>query len=289
MTNLPAQTGEQTSALATVQLSDSRITEILQEAKLIDSASEQFLRIKLDGSQLVAGEEIYPYNPKKNEPCMLVQIVHGPIQYQAKWFNAEAAQIANRPAITDHMCKSYYDNPAQARKLSEDGASCDACPFGPFIPRAQIPGTNQARCSWRGDLGVHIVPEDGELKGDEPLWLMTLPTTSMIEYRGTRNAPNAGSATDENFMFKLAKFAVSKAEEWGVDEQQAILIGLTAYQAGGVVAEVRLPRATNTESGTSWNVISLTPIHIERSFADPAPVAELEAAPDGDPGADTPF
>jgi hypothetical protein len=260
-------------------LTDEEIGDILRGGGYIDAAASDFNRMKLDGSTIVAGDDIFIYNPKKPDvPAFQAQIVQPPEEYQGKWFNAEAAQIANRPDIADSMCKSYYDNPQQARKYSEDGASCDACPFHPFHKSA-MPGTDQAKCSWKGDLRLRIIPENGELTGEEPVWTLTLSTTGMIEYRGASREPQKGSVSEYNFLYQLSRLAESKAEEWGVTPKQAVMMALNAYQAGGVAANVRVLRATNDEGSRSWSVPSFEPFHIEESFAVAPQTEDAAEAP----------
>lgn len=260
-----------TSAVVVATLTADEITALLQGAGVVDTASNTFNRMKVDGSMFVAGDEVYPYNPVKGEPAFVARIVAPPEQYQGFWFNEKTAAYANRLDMANHMCKSYYDVPNQARKFSENGASCDACPFNPFRP---APMDGEGRCAWKGDLNLQILPPDGVLTGEETIWTLTLSMTGMIEWRGTRKAPSAGSASEFNFMHKLANFAVSQAEAWSVSPQEAISIALTSYNLGGVAAEFRLVRQTTDDKSRSWNVVSATPIYVEPITEEVAPAIE---------------
>lgn len=266
-----------TSAVVVATLTGDEITALLQGAGAIDSESNTFNRMKVDGSMFLAGEEVYPYNPVKGHAAFVARIVSPPEQYQGFWFNDLTAKHANRPEIANRMCKSYYDVPSQARKYSETGASCDACPFNPFRP-APIEG--EGRCQWKGDLNLQIVPPEGELTGEETIWTLTLSMTGMIEWRGTRKAPSGGSVSEHNFMYKLAELAAGKATEWGVSQSEAINIALTSYNLGGVAAEFRILRAQNEDKSRSWSVVSATPIHIEPLTEDEPEAPALGAGDD---------
>lgn len=260
-----------TNAVAVATLTADEITALLQGAGVVDTANNTFNRMKVDGSMFVAGDEVYPYNPVKGEPAFIARIVAPPDQYQGFWFNEKTATFANRPDMANRMCKSYYDVPNQARKFSENGASCDACPFNPFRP---APLEGEGHCQWKGDLNLQILPPDGVLTGEETIWTLTLSMTGMIEWRGTRKNPSSGSASEFNFMHKLANFAVSQAAEWGVTPQEAIATALTSYNLGGVAAEFRLVRQQSDDKSRSWNVVSATPIYVEPLTEDSAPAIE---------------
>lgn len=248
--------------LQTQSLSPEEITAILAGAGAVDEEQEEFHRIKIDGTNFVSDDEIWMTNPKTGEPAFVARLLAPPVQYQSFWFDAEAAAEADRPDMVNKFCKSHYDNPQENREFGTNGASCRACPFNPF-------GSNYPKCSWKGDIQFQIIPDDGVMKGDETVWTMTLSTTGMIEWRGTRKNPTGGSATDENFMHKLAKLALEKRAEWGLEPDAAIMQGLTSLNGGGVAVEFRAVRMTNETSGNTWSVPSLTPVHIELLGSDP--------------------
>jgi hypothetical protein len=244
--------------LQTQTLSPEEITAILQGQGAVDEEAEEFHRIKTDGTNFVSDNDIWMSNPKTGEPAFVARLLQSPVQYQSFWFTPEAATEAGRPEMANRFCKSHYDNPQENREFGTNGASCRACPFNPF-DKSVYP-----RCSWKGDIQFQIIPEDGVMKGDEIVWTMTLSVTGMIEWKGTRANPTGGSATDQNFMHRLATLAAGMAPEWGVNAEQAIVEALTSLQGGGVAAEFRAIRVSNEQSGNTWTVPSLNPVHIER-------------------------
>lgn len=245
------------------------ITAALQAAGAIDEEQETFQRVKLDGSTFVATDDnIWVSNPKSNEPAFIARIMGPPAQFQAFWFTPELAAQAGRDDMAEGgFCKSYYDNPAEAREHGTNGASCRACVFNPF-------GDSKQKCSWKGDIQFQVVPEDGTLTGEETVYTMTLSTTGMIQWKGTRKAPNAGSVTDKNFMFMLAELALKNSVEWGVGPQEAIRIALNALNEGLVAAAFRIKRATNENNGNTWSVPVIEPVHIEVPSVEETPALE---------------
>ena len=245
------------------------ITAALQSAGAIDEETEQIERVKLDGSTFVATDDnIWVSNPKTQEPAFVARIMGPPAQFQAFWFTPElAAQAGRDDMAAGGFCKSYYDNPAEAREHGTNGASCRSCLFNPF-------GDSRPKCSWKGDIQFQVVPEDGTLTGEETVYTMTLSTTGMIQWKGTRKAPNAGSVTDKNFMFGLAELALQNSVEWGQQPQEAIRTALNALNEGLVAASFRIVRATNENNGNTWSVPVIEPVHIEVPSVEAAPAIE---------------
>lgn len=268
------------------------IQRILAGAGVIDNQDSGYgaIRMKMSGNTFQTEHDVWVSNPKTMEPAFVARLMGPPEQYQAYWFNELDADKAGRPEMKDRFCKSYYDNPQQAREYGTNGASCRACPFQPF-------GDSAKRCSWRGDLRFQIIPDDGVLTGDEPLHEISLSTTGMIEFRGTKKTPLGGAVSAMNFQAKLAEFAIKHMEDLGftpdgTPEQGAavILKALEAFNAGLVAAEFRILTQTNEEKGQSWPVVSLTPVHIQ-AFDDSVPEIEAEVS-NADPAAgfdDLPF
>ena len=245
------------------------ITAALQSAGAIDEEQERVERVKLDGSTFVATDDnIWVSNPKTQEPAFVARIMGPPAQFQAFWFTPElAAQAGRDDMAAGGFCKSYYDNPAEAREHGTNGASCRSCLFNPF-------GDSRPKCSWKGDIQFQVVPEDGTLTGEETVYTMTLSTTGMIQWKGTRKAPNEGSVTNKNFMFMLAELALKNAPEWGKTPQEAIRIALNALNEGLVAANFRIVRATNENNGNTWSVPVVEPVHIEVPGAEDTPAIE---------------
>jgi hypothetical protein len=260
-------------ALQTDTFSADDITAILQEAGAVDEQAEKFNRIKVDGTNFVSDDDIWMSNPKTGEAAFTARILDNPVQFQSFWFTPEDAATYERPdMVKGGYCKSYYDNPQQAREVGTNGASCRACPVNPFQK------DNYPKCKWGGDLQLQLIPEDGVMKGDEPVHTMTLATTGMIQWRGTRANPSGGSVDGtNNFQFLLAQLALAKAPEWGLTGPQAITAALTSLVGGGVAAEWRIHRVTNEESGNTWSVPAATPVHIELLTDDSTKQVEAEA------------
>jgi len=106
------------------------------------------------------------------------------------------------------------------------------------------------------------------LTGEETSWTLTLPMTSMIEWKGVKAKPSEGSATPENFIYKLSRYAEQHAAEWNLEPIEAIRAALTSLASGGVVAEIRIPRVTHPTNNNSWSVLSFTPIYVELGIGD---------------------
>ena len=260
-------------ALQTESLSPEEITAILQGAGAIDEEGEQFYRLKVDGTNFVSDDDIWMSNPKTGEPAFTARILANPVQFQSYWFTPEdAVKYDREDMVSGGYCKSYYDNPQEARETGTNGASCRSCMVNPFQKNVR------PKCSWKGDIQLQIIPEDGVMKGDEEVMTLTLSTTGMIQWRGTRANPSGGSVDNtNNFQFLLAQLALAKAPEWGISGQEAITAALTSLVGGGVAAEWRIHRVTNEESGNTWSVPAATPVHIELLAADSTPQVEAEA------------
>lgn len=266
-------------------LDPEEIQRILAGQGAIDNADEGFgsIRMKMSGNTFQTDDDVWVSNPKSGEAAFTARLMGPPKQYQAYWFDKADAEKAGRPDIADRFCKSYYDNPQEAREYGTNGASCRACPFKPF-------GGAGKSCSWRGDLLFQIIPEDGVLKGDEPLHELSLSTTGMIEFRGTKRAPMEGSVSAKNFQTQLAEYCIVHMDDLGVPEgtqqervEKAIMVGLNALSEGLVAAEFRILTATNEERGQSWPVVSLTPVHVQAPEAQPAIEASSSEGSTADP------
>jgi hypothetical protein len=249
------------SEVATAQdnapLTADEITAILAGHGAVDEADPGYIRMKTSGTNFVTADDMWMTNPKAGTPAFVGRLLSAPVQYQAFFFDKSAADKAGRPEMEKRFCKSHYNNPNENREYGTNGASCRECPFNPW-------GSERPKCSWRGDIAFQIVPEDGQLVGDEPIHELTLSTTGMIEYKGTKKDNVGGSVTDMNFMHRLAVESINNAGEWGVDPNEAVLIGLNALNEGLVAAEFRSIRAYNEERGMEWYVVSLNPVHIQK-------------------------
>lgn len=256
-------------------LTTSEISAILAASGAIDEQNLGYIRMKTQGTSFITDNDFWNSNPKTGTPAFTARLLGPPVQYQAFYFDAVSAEKAGRPDMVKKFCKSHYDNPNENREFGTNHASCRACPFNPF-------GHEQPKCGWKGDLNFQIIPEGTPLTGDEPIHTITLSLTGMIEWKGTRKTPNAGSVSDKNFMYKLAELSIEQAEEWSVPPGEAILIGLSALNEGLVAAEFRSLIARNEEKGMEWSVISLTPVHVQKPDTGDEPPALESGATIGD-------
>ena len=178
-----------------------------------------------------------------------MRIVRPPEEYWAIWVDDEAAASVGQPDIAGTFSKKYLQADAQHRVWPSDEA----------FEQLKAAGN---KASWKGDMLVQVIPESGTLIGDETVYLLTLSTTSLIDFKGTSRTPSGGSVSTENFITKLSKFA--QQQEGVTDPSVAVIDALTSLTLGGVAAEVRILRAENKELGRTWPVIVFDPIHVEK-------------------------
>lgn len=252
-------------ALIAATLSPADLTSMLQESGMLSRGSE-FHRMSLEGGKLVAGDDIYVFNERKPEtPAVTVRIVKPPFYYSALWVDEAMAREVGQPALANKFVKKYDD------KNDDLFNSHDPETYDLLTKQLGIRG------SFKGDILLQIVPASGELTGEEPIYTLTLPTTSVFEWRGSSRNPNGGSVSEFNFMYKLAQLASQQAADAGEDEtgqRRAVMAALTALRLGGVVADIRLWTMKNDDGNRTWTVISFDPVHIE-------PVDNAPALTDG--------
>lgn len=264
-----------TNTPATIDTSNKdEFTKALLEAGFLSKAAggAEFNRISAKGNNLVYDKEVIAtYNGKTKEPALIVQLTDMPVEYQSMWFSETLAKAVGRdgsvegvPSIANRFCKSHFETPGEERKFAEDGTSCQTCPVSPFTPVGALPPEAKAqegasKCAWKGDIEFYILEkqEDGSYTNiDETLYTMSLPTTGIIEFKGTSKKKLEGSVSAENFMVKLARLGV---EKWG---KEGLMKARSMLQAGGVIAELHLPLATSQDGSRSYNVASFNPIDI---------------------------
>jgi hypothetical protein len=247
-------------AVPSKTLSSDELTALLQQSGWAEKYSgEQVQRLKLDGNMLVTPDgEMFLYNPKApTVPAMTVRIVAPPEEYWSVFLSEENARLMGRSDIGGQFSKKYV-TPDANRKVWPSDEAYNAILAADLFDQYGKP----LKASWKADLQLQIIPDDGQLKGDEPIYTLTLSTTSLIEFKGTSKSPEAGSVSPKNFIRKLSEFAMENAPE-GTDPGKAVIDALTSLSMGGVAAEVRILRAENKEKGMTWSVVSFDPIHIE--------------------------
>lgn len=251
-----------TKAVATTkELSQTELNNLLQSAGFAAPPSERQGRLNLKGQIFTASDtnDMFVYNPKHPEdPAFTVRIVKPVEEYNAIYIDDAIARQFDRPDLANTFSKKYYQpNPDRRVWPSDEAYDELSRHVGEYTDKDGKP----MKHSWKGDLLVQILPEDGVLTGEETQYIMTLPTTALIEYKGASKSPEAGVASEYNFMQKLVRFA--QAQEGVTDPSKAVIDALTSYAMGGVVAEVRVGNVENKTLNQSWTVPVFDPIHIE--------------------------
>lgn len=253
--------------LLPASIDHDELMTILGQTGMTPKASESgFRRMSLTGGSLVTdpgqpNEEHWP--PTKRGPTMTVRIVKPPVYYNSFFLDASESNGAvdggriGRPDLNGKFVKKY-DNP-------ENGNEWDNSEV--FDDLAKATGK---RGSFKGDIQLQIVPDDGVLTGEEPIYTLALSTTSAMDFRGSAKNPSGGIVQDKNFTVQLGEFAIAKAIEEGRDPRQAILDAMTALQLGGVVAEIYLIQSSNEDKSIVWTVVAFKPIHVELGDTAPA-------------------
>ena len=257
---------KQTAVTVAKTLSKEELTSLLQREGWAEKASgDSYPRMKLDGAMLTTPEGgMYVYNPSKPQvPALTVRIVRPPEEYWAIWIDGSVARGFNRPDLEGTFSKKYI-HPDPDRKVWPSDEVYEELRAADLVDDRG----NPVKSAWKGDILLQIIPDEGMLTGEETVYLLTLSTTSLIDFKGTSRAPSEGSVSEDNFITKLSNFAQS--QEGVTDPARAVLDALTSLTLGGVAAEVRILRAENKERGQSWSVVVFDPIHVEPMDAPPA-------------------
>ena len=265
---------------APAELSSADFTALLRGSGAIETP-EEIKRIKVDGATFHVGDDMFVSNPKTKAPAFIAQVVDAPTEYQAAWIpeDGELARAMQRPEDAGSMCKSHFAIPSQNREYSENGHECRRCPINPFARKDTLPEEAMGqKCKWRGDLHVRILGEDHTLvDGDATIWTLSLPTTGMIQLKGTSKDPEHGHTGELTTYHRLVRLGAETNKE---NPQKGALEALTAWSLGFVIVEVRsLPMMG--PSGNRYHVVDLNPIVI-LPMTD-APALESSATDDGDP------
>lgn len=286
------------TAVSTVPtaLSADQLTALLQSQGYLTKATSDFRRMRLDGGVLITQdaqgetEDMYPPKIVKGvpQPSVTVRIVEPPKYFNAIWLGPEVDDKGEptrafdpsrigRPELTKSFSKKYDDPADQAKDSNPANEVYD-----------QIVAQTGKRGDFKADIRLQVLPEDGEFKGDEPVFTLTLPASSALDWRGARRNPTAGTVQEKNFIVQLAEFAVAQAVEAGADEAgqaQAVVNAFEALRLGGVVADIYLIRDTNADKSFTWTVIAFKPVHVE--LPETPRALPADAAVDGNE--DVPF
>lgn len=267
-----------TSAVVVPSLNNDDLLALLGQSGNLPQQSTQFHRLSLQGGLLTASDgEVFP--PKKDGPAVIVRIVKPPVYYNAFFLSdkpdngsIDAATIG-RPDLNGSFVRRYDDQAEQALDTNPANAVYD-----------QLVELTGNRGQFKADMQVQIVPPSGQLTGEEPIYTLTLSTTSVFEWRGSSKDPIRGSVSDENFIIKLSKMAAEEAKANGADEdaqRKAVLDAMTSLRLGGVAAGIYPVQANN--NGRVWTVLRFDPVYIDS-------ITEAPALPSGnDAGNDVPF
>lgn len=290
-----ASSAPETALAVATSLTTDDVMAILQQSGMAPTGGTQFRRMRLDGGMLVTldaqgqTEEMFP--PKMNKgvplPSLTVRIVEPPDYYNAFWLGPEVDDRGNPTNGFDPQRIGRPDlNKTFSRKYDDPGRHEYRSPSDEVFE--QVAQATGKRGDFKGDIKVQIVPDDGVLTGEEPIFTLTLSASACLDWRGTSKNPSGGVVQEKNFIVQLAELAVEKAKEAGLSQDQqsqAVLDALTSLRLGGVVADVYLLRASNDDGSRTWTIPAFKPVHIEsvdQTAALPAtaPSGDLAVDPD---------
>lgn len=270
------------TAVVPATLDSDELTALLTQAGMLNSSEGGgFRRMSLISGSLVTdpgqpNEETWP--PTKRGPVMLVRIVKPPVYYNAHYLGPEIDDKGNKTNAVDPARIGRPDLNKRFVKKYDDAAEQAADPYSNVEVYDEVCQVAGSRGQFKGDIQLQIVPESGELTGDEPIYTLSLSTTSALDYRGSRKNPRGGTVQELNFITQLGEFALAQAQEQGLNKEEtmrAILNAMTALSLGGVVAEVHI--LTAHAENRSWPVVAFKPYFVdmpEQTPAIEAPVAE---------------
>lgn len=279
------------TAVVPQSIDHDQLMALLGQAGMVATGGDsKYRRMSLVSGSLVTDpgqpdEETWP--PTKRGPTMTVRIVKAPVYYSAFFMSEDEknssvdARKIGRPDLNGKFAKRY-DDPAE--QANDEWSNADV-----FADLERVSGR---RGSFKADIQLQIIPESGEMTGDEPIYTLSLSTTSALDFRGTTKNPTGGVAQEKNFIVQLAEKALAEAVEANAgpdDQARAVLNAMTALKLGGVVADVFLVRQTSEKDASmTWTVVSFKPVHIELPDLTSAP-ALTEGEPLATDSDDIPF
>lgn len=264
-----------TTAVALPTLSDDDYLKLLRASGMVQDVTPSVNRIKVEGLIFNVGDDQYVANPKTGQPAFRARLLGPLVDYQALWITDGLADQMGRSGFRG-FCKSFDF------KFAEDGSSCANCPAGPWVKYDERPldeDGKRARCSLKGDLELQILDANGTIT-DETVYTLTLSTSAVVEFRGTKKDQTAGAVSKLNFLQKLMRLGAQLDAE---NPSAGVAKALAAYQNGGVVVDVHSLKASSDDGARTWYVPSLTPVEIldiEQPTMLPQGASEVPA--DGD-------
>ena len=261
------------TAVVPARMDNTKLMALLGQAGMAPAASGgNFRRMQLSSGSLVTDsgqpdEETWP--PTKRGPTMTVRIVKPPVYYSAFFCSEDEknksvdARRIGRADLNGKFIKKYDDPEEQA---ADEFSNVDAY--------EALRELTNSRGQFKADIQLQIVPDDGVMTGEEPVYTLSMSTTSALDFRGSSKNPAGGVVQEKNFIVQLAELAQEQAVEAGGDETaqaQAVLNAMTALRLGLVVAEIYLIVAkSDSDESIKWTVVAFKPIHIDPLETTPA-------------------
>ena len=266
-TRAPARPAPSTAVVAQ-PLTSEDLLSLLQQTGMVSQGGGEFHRMSLRSGMLVTDpdspkEESWPPTDRGRGPAMRVRIVKPPVYYN-QFFCSETeergsfdARKIGRPELNGKFLKKY-DDPAE--QAADQYANLDG-----YEQVSQFLGS---RGKFTADIQLQIVPDSGELTGEEPIYTLSLSTTAALDFRGTSKNPEGGVVQDKNFIIQLSEFAMKEALEANpkaqkADLAQAVLNAMTALRLGGVVADLFIRQASSQDGSMNWAVPSFVPVFVD--------------------------
>jgi hypothetical protein len=265
-----------TSALTQAEQDKNAITAALQELGLNQSGGgDLYGRAKVNGTTLDLDGHVMTGNDEAS--TLYARFTDIPLEYQGMWITPEDAVILERPNASETYCKSYYHKPEEGGKTAQDGTNCETCQVKPYIKRDESPLAGGKKCSWRADMLFRWVNRLGE-EQDSRDWTLSLPTTSVIELKGTSKKPTEGYVNELNFMQRAARFGIEVA--FKDDDMKVAIAKMGAAMKGGrLIASIKV--VTQASGPRNFPVIVMEPVNVILDESGPAPeqvAAEATAA-----------
>jgi hypothetical protein len=271
----PKKTGSE--LVVATEISAADLEDLIQQKGWSAPTTQSIPRLRFAAGTIIASDtgEEFTYSAKHpDEPAMTVRIVKPPEEYYGIFINERIASAFGRPDLANTFSKKWVRNDPD-RQVWDSDKAYDA------LLEANLYDDygNPLKGKWTADMYVQIVPENGEMTGNETPYVLTLSSTSVVEFKGSFTEKTKGYVSELNFIRKLAAFAVAKAKETKANPAATVSAALESLGAGGVIAEVRILKAENKSAGQTWSLLSFDPIHVEPvATAGPA----LEAGENGD-------
>ena len=253
-----ARAAAPTTAVVPATLTHEEIMALLAGQGAVAQPSNEYHRMKLENGILVTDDgEMFP--PRKDAPAVRLRIVSPPKYYNAIFLSDKGddpkafdARQIGRGDLNGRFTRRYDDPAHQAEDNNPANEVYDL-----------VAEKSGQRGQFKADLEVQIVPESGEMTGEETVYTLAISTTSIFEWRGSSRDQVGGMVSEKNTMVELAELAVANAAEWGVEPAQAVVNALISLKLGGVVCDTYILRAQNDAKTQTWSVLHFTPVHIE--------------------------